>query len=451
MFYIVESRENLERLKSLRKYGCFFNIIKNNDRVHPKLANIVGIYIRPLVTDDDLEKEGLDLSYNKGYILPVDHNEGLSVRIEDVAELLYSFSELYTLDKKDALYFFPLGSNTYDVSLLYSMTFYKKLEISSFVSPIQTRVVDSLDCNRIIPLSKLYEKSEKIFEEVREYIGLEKPQGFQFYNELGTKLYFLIEQEGLRVDVHEFVERFKPYSSKFSIEGETVYGSYNMYNTTSRPTNSFNSVNFLAIPKGKEFRRLFKPKNGKFVEMDFDGYHIRLISKLVGYPLSTEEKAHKQLAKLYSADLGLSEESDYGKIKGLNFQMVYGTPSEECSSLEISEKVQTFIKTLWKQYKKEKKISNSESKKEFTTRIPDMYPQKLFNYLVQSLETSRNIRVLYKVLRLLQQYKSKVVLVTYDSFLIDWDQTEDILEDIQKILEEEGYPVGIKISDDLCF
>ena len=43
-----------------------------------------------------------------------------------------------------------------------------------------------------------------------------------------------------------------------------------------------------------------------------------------------------------------------------------------------------------------------------------MHPQKLMNYVMQSLETSRNILILKEVLRYLKDKKSKIVLYTYD-------------------------------------
>ena len=63
-------------------------------------------------------------------------------------------------------------------------------------------------------------------------------------------------------------------------------------------TNSFNSVNYAAIPHSEKHRKAFKPQNDFFVEFDFDGYHLRLLCEQIGYPL-TNESAHKQLAKLY--------------------------------------------------------------------------------------------------------------------------------------------------------
>jgi hypothetical protein len=72
----------------------------------------------------------------------------------------------------------------------------------------------------------------------------------------------------------------------------------------------------------------------------------------------------------------------------------------------------------------------------------DMTQAKLFNYIVQSKETSTNIELLEKVLDYLKGKKTKIVLYTYDAFLFDYSKEDgDILQDIVNMLE---YPVTIK-------
>ena len=449
MFYILENEEQLQRLELMGGSGCYLEIVTTNDNFHPKLSGMVAVYIRPL---ED----------SKGYIIPIDHNEGICVPVSRVEKVLDSFSRIYILDKKAGLYFFNLGSNVCDLNLKYSMVFFKRLDIkvrNTTYNWLYNRYGGSETLNKIIPISKIYEKCEETFKQVKKVLELDEPEGFDFYNEKATKLYWMVEQSGIRVDVHNFVERFKPQNPDFSIKGETVYSSYNLYNATSRPTNSFNSVNFLAIPKALEFRRVFKPQNDKFVEMDFDGYHIRLVSKQVGYSVDVNQKAHKFLAAQYLGPKELTTE-EYAKVKALNFQMIYGTPSEEYSGLEISNRVQDLIKQLWKQYKEKNYIVNPDSGKQFTSKLADMYPQKLFNYYIQSLETSRNVSVLYNVQRLLNKghYRTRIILITYDSFLVDWDESEgqEVLDGIRKYMEYDSknairFPVGIKVSENLCF
>ena len=66
-----------------------------------------------------------------------------------------------------------------------------------------------------------------------------------------------------------------------------------------------------------------------------------------------------------------------------------------------------------------------------------MNPQKLFNYLLQNYETSQNILIIWDILSMLRGKKSKLVLYTYDSFLIDFcEEEQDLVQDMKKIFEK---------------
>ena len=73
--------------------------------------------------------------------------------------------------------------------------------------------------------------------------------------------------------------------------------------------------------------------------------------------------------------------------------------------------------------------------------------------MIQSIETGRNVEILYKVLKYLKDKQSRIVLVTYDSFLIEWNEAdgEEVLQEIKKIMEKGGFPVHVKVSSDLNF
>ena len=83
MFYIVESDNQIEKLKSYGKKG-YVEVISNNDNIHPKLSTTVALYIRPLES-------------NKGYIIPVEHDEGINISKNRVSQVLDTFDTLYTL------------------------------------------------------------------------------------------------------------------------------------------------------------------------------------------------------------------------------------------------------------------------------------------------------------------------------------------------------------------
>ena len=439
MFYISETDNQLERLKNLGRLGAFIHIISSNDNYHPKLSKTIAVYIRPIDS-------------KHGYVIPIDHEEGINVSKERVYDLLQEFSTLYTVDKKELLYHFNI-QGAIDLSLLYSMTKFERLEYSkenSTINYFYHKNRDFIEVNKLIPISKLYESCEKLYDQVKGVVKYKIPTGFDFYNTTAINVFYLIEQTGLGVYYEAYNELFKPRNPSYNTIDNTVLTYYNLYNITSRPTNSFNSVNYAAIPHSENHRKAFKPQNDYFVELDFDGYHLRLLCDQIGYPLS-EESAHKQLAKLYFEKEEITDE-EYNKAKQINFQAIYGKIPEEHAFLEVFEKIDKFIKELWKEFEKKGEIKAPISEKPFTTQLKDMHPQKLMNYVMQSLETSRNILILKEVLRYLRDKKSKIVLYTYDAILFDFckEDGKQTLEDIKDILEEgKKYPIKFKYSNNL--
>ena len=66
-----------------------------------------------------------------------------------------------------------------------------------------------------------------------------------------------------------------------------------------------------------------------------------------------------------------------------------------------------------------------------------MRPQKLFNYLLQNLETAKNVTILWDIIKILKNQKTKLVLYTYDAFLLDFEDTEEhTLERILNVFEK---------------
>jgi hypothetical protein len=81
-----------------------------------------------------------------------------------------------------------------------------------------------------------------------------------------------------------------------------------------------------------------------------------------------------------------------------------------------------------------------------------MNPQKLFNYLLQNLETSMNVRILWDILKLLRGKKTKLVLYTYDSFLFDFSEEDSsVLEDIHNVFKKYKLNIKVKQGNDYDF
>ena len=74
-----------------------------------------------------------------------------------------------------------------------------------------------------------------------------------------------------------------------------------------------------------------------------------------------------------------------------------------------------------------------------------MNPQKLFNYVLQNLETANNVCILWEIFKILRGKKTKLVLYVYDSFLFDVDENEvDTLKQINQLFKDKKFQVKTK-------
>jgi hypothetical protein len=223
-----------------------------------------------------------------------------------------------------------------------------------------------------------------------------------------------------------------------------VYTEYNPYTSTGRPSNRFGGLNFAALNKKDGSRKQFisRHDNGLLVEFDFDAYHLRLIGDVVGYDFP-QGSVHEHMAKLY----GLS----YDDAKALSFKYLYGGITDEVKDNPFFSKVDDYVKDLWNIYKNSDFVeSDIYNRKIFKNNLQDMNPNKLFNYMIQLMETENNIQILDKLIPEIENFSSKLVLYNYDSFLFDLDYKKDgmkFLNVVKQILECDGkYPTKVQMG-----
>jgi len=220
-----------------------------------------------------------------------------------------------------------------------------------------------------------------------------------------------------------------------------IYSEYNPFTSTGRPSNRFGGMNFAALNKSDGSRKQFISRfsNGVLVEMDFDAYHLRLIGEIIGYEFP-QTSVHEHMAELY----GLP----YEEAKALSFKYLYGGITDEVSNNPFFSKVNDYIKLLWNDFKTNDFVeSYIYSRKIYRKNLQDMNPNKLFNYMIQLMETENNIKILNILQPKLQEYNSKLVLYNYDAFLFDFD-TKDGLEFLKMVKEtiESGGKYPVKTS-----
>ena len=421
MYYILETEEQLSHLS--KEAPCFIDLVSLSEDNHAKLTSPCVLYYN---------------DFEKGYIIPINHTEGFSMSMEKVKTFLNGHETVYLLDKKWHSYFLDL-ENSIDVNLII-LDEDNKLEDLNCYTRVHTDYYNkfkySEDVNTLVPISKQYEKCECMFEAIRPYIGKERNLPWQ---NAYTEAYKWVEEQGITIDERLFDKHFEPVWKARSVREGKIYTNYNLYNLTSRPTNAFNGINFLAFTKDNGSRAAFVPQNDLFIEFDFDGYHLRLIANKIGLEIPTDISIHAYLGEYYFGKKDLTPE-EYQESKKITFRQLYNGVEEEYQHIELFGMVVILIDTLWEAMQEDGYIELPNGRR---LKRNNFTKQKLFNYYVQCLETVNNVNKLIKLKELFRDKKSKVILVVYDSILIDYS-TEDpkgFLSQIKEVLEEDGYKV----------
>ena len=344
------------------------------------------------------------------YVLPFNHNDCKNLD-KKYLELLKTDNKKYVWDVKSLKHIIDFN-NMVDINTLYYLKYNKEIDLYDLENNTRqfynSKFYHTEDLNSVIPLMKQIEFLENISTSINLDYSLENED----YNEISDAL-FNIENVGL----------YK--------ESDLVYTQYNPFTATGRPSNRFGGVNYAALNKEDETRKAYTSRfgtGGKLVEFDYDAYHLRLIGEVVNYKFP-DGSVHEHMSKFYGCD--------YQESKRRSFQYLYGhIPIEVVQMNPFFGKVQDFIDELWKSYKKDKYIdTNIYSRRIFSQNVSDMNKNKLFNYFIQSLETETNMKMLSTLFNTIKDYKSKLVLYNYDSFLFDFNIEDGV--NYLKLLKNE--------------
>lgn len=391
---------------------------------------------------EDLERHpmnnGLSFLYVKftelDFILPFNHNDCEKLQI-DLSE---SRMAKWVWNKKGFLQTNIQVQNIKDVQTYLFFDQNKIYDFQSKLEPLTNfyyRLGIRDDLGKSIPIMKWGEVLRGIVDEW----GTLFPQSNNYHKQVVTSKTSWVEQTmipilsdieryGVRVDTKKFIDRW-PVNTK-QLKEDIIYTEYNPYTITSRPSNRHGGINFSALNKNDGTREVFIPREGKlYLQFDYDAYHVRIIGKIVGYDLPTTS-VHQWLADQYGCS--------YEDSKGRTFRILYGGVSEEDKKIPFFKKVDEFIQTSWEATKKSGIIQTPKR------RIPLEWVeqpngQKVFNYLLQSMETEFNIEVMRK---LKENDLPLPVLYVYDSFLFEFDDSEiEIIKRVKSVLESFGFPV----------
>ena len=409
---IVENSVQLEEFKRMYdREDCILVPIQCDDNKHS--------------VNDELSLLYVQMWGGKEFILPFNHSETINLNIKNLYKM-NSKHKLYTYDRKKLNHFVKLN-NVIDVNLLNYMSTGLPLDIEQINTNAHNffnmRYYKKDNINTIVPVMKHLEKCRKVVKILKDTLKQYAEHVKMSYNNNVLDNLTYIESNGLQTI------------------NDVVHSEYNIYTSTGRPSNRFGGTNFAALNKSDGSRKPYisRFKNGVLVEMDFDGYHLRLIADKIGYKFP-KGSVHEHMAKLYDVD--------YNEAKGLSFQYLYGyIPDEIKKTNKYFSKVNDYINNLWNDYKsKEFIVSDIYNRRIYKKNLVDMNANKLFNYTIQLMETENNMKVLSKLIPQIKEDKSKLILYSYDSFLLDFNMEDglDYLKKVKGILEQDGkFPVKV--------
>ena len=118
----------------------------------------------------------------------------------------------------------------------------------------------------------------------------------------------------------------------------------------------------------------------------------------------------------------------------------------EYEHIDFFRKTKDYINILWDSWKNKGYIESPISgRRLYKKNFPPLNAQKLFNYLIQLLETEINFKKIFEINQYLEdnQCSTKMVLYTYDSFLFDFDfgDGKKCINGIKKILQKDNFVV----------
>jgi DNA polymerase I-like protein with 3'-5' exonuclease and polymerase domains len=391
----------------------------------------------PLWVDNEKHPQNTHISFllvqtpTERYILPHQHTDSLSLSKSVIEGILNTTGEKWVFQKKKLLQSFQnLREGLNDVDTTH---FLKTGETIDYSQQLQQLVAPYLhkgykeDIIQSIPILKLAEAVEPQFLKCTN----QKSKTYNWYNDVFLPTLSDIEQYGIRVDREKFIDRW-PQAIRQLSPNSKVFTEYNPFTVTGRPSNRHGGVNYAALNKTDGSRECFV-SDGIFLQMDYNAYHPRLIAKLIGFDVP-DGNMHQWLADQYGCSVDES--------KGITFQLLYGGIDDTFRQIPYFDKVADYIDELWIETQKKGYLQTPHREIPLEW-IEQPNAQKVFNYLLQAVETEMNVEVMRKLLDYIKGSGIRFCLYTYDSFLFDVPTEIDkgIIRGLKEIIEGSGFPV----------
>lgn len=441
---VIKSHNSSNLLNLVKNRDIFVDFICKNGGSHSINNEPLVVFIK-IKNDPEL------------YVLNSNHSdcESSNVNIVSVVDVLVKVSKnTFVIDKKKFLHVFK-NKNVNDLLICLFQEGINDISSMEFETNYHNYIKyknfnERSDVNFIIPLSKHIERFNLISNYFEQYItDFSSDESYKQLNGIITETLAEVESNGLYVDVVKFNEFFK--EKELGQTSNFVHTEYNIFTSTGRPSNRFGKINYAALNKEDGSRTAFVSRfgdDGMLLSIDYSAYHPHIIANLINYKLDLSINIYEYLASQYFEKQEITTE-DLKKAKNLTFQNLYGGVREEYKHIDFFKKVDEYINHRWNFFNQNRYVETPVFKRKITEKhINEPNPNKLFNYLLQAAETEFSIQNINRVNSYLKNKKSKVVLYTYDSILVDvckYDK-KDTLTDIKNIMVDNQFPVKCHIG-----
>ena len=438
---------------------------------------IHDIHSQDLFVDYVVEKNGVHTADNavmllfvknvgtgKTHMVNASHQdiERSNVEVKKLMDLVTKIaSRVFVVDKKKFVNLFK-NKKVNDILIFEFQQGYELIDLSELRTDYHSGIVGTLGenyvgLNHVVPLAKHIERFEKLFNHFKEsLLEFESDYSFDMINGVITETLSDVENNGIHIDVDIFNQHFSDRG--VTERSPMVYSEYNLFTSTGRPSNRFSKVNYAALNKDDGCRAAFTSRfgsDGTLMCLDYSAYHPHIVANLINFKLDLNTNVYELLGKSYFNRDKLTTE-EIKTSKNLTFQNFYGGIKTEYMNIEFFKKTSDYINHRWNFFLKNGYVETPVFKRRITTNhIYDPNPNKLFNYLLQASETEFSIQNISRINELLKTKRSKVVLYTYDSILIDVskDDGKETLIRIRDVMVDGQFPVKCHIGknyNDLC-
>ena len=263
----------------------------------------------------------------------------------------------------------------------------------------------------------------------------EKPENYDFLFSL-TKLLTEIRNEKLDVDYSQLNNRMHEFKVRQFVQKNknvSPYIEYNIYGTkTGRLSTA--PASFPILTMDKTYRKILKPKNGWFIEFDFNAAELRTMLGLLNVEQPQEDLHEWNLKNVYR-DIGTRD-----KAKKRIFAWLYNPESKDYLSSQIYNR-DLLLKKHW----------NGSQIQTIYNRKIEADKHHALNYIIQSTASDLFLRQMIKVQNLLEDRDSRVAFCLHDSLVLDYSEKDnDILIKLKKTFAETdlgNYLVNVSVGE----